>query len=259
MKLQGKVALVTGASGGIGSAICHALAEDGASIILHYHSRKDQCLHTVKQLELQKTSESQKFIALPADLLDESQVQSLVANGIKHFSQLDILVNNAGWSRFVPAQDLDALDDSLIQRTMGLKVQAPLYLLRACRNALASSPSGQVINITSVAGIASRGSSSIYAAANAALSTLTKSWARSLAPSIRVNAVAPGFVETGFVWPKDGKVKEYVSKQNHIGRSVDASEVAELVRFLCCHASAITGEEIAIDGGIGRLGVNTQK
>jgi 3-oxoacyl-[acyl-carrier protein] reductase len=164
------------------------------------------------------------------------------------------LVNNAGWSKHVPADQLGELDDDLMHRTIGLKIQAPLYLVRACEQLLKQSGRGQIINITSVAGIASRGSSIVYAAANSALSTLTKSLARSLAPQVRVNAVAPGFVETGFVWPKDGKAKNHVSTQNYIGRCVEAEEVAKLVRFLVCDSPSITGEEIAIDGGIGRLG-----
>jgi 3-oxoacyl-[acyl-carrier protein] reductase len=178
----------------------------------------------------------------------------MVSEAMAHFSRLDILVNNAGSSRHVPPNQLDDLDEQLFELTVGLKIQAPIYLARACREQLAASGNGQIINITSVAGIAARGSSIVYAAANAALSSLTQSLARALAPAIRVNAIAPGFVETGFVWPKDGKVKAYVAQQNYIGRTVEAEEVAEVVRFLACDAPAITGEEIAIDGGIGRLG-----
>ena len=92
-----------------------------------------------------------------------------------------------------------------------------------------------------------------YAAANAALSNLSRSLARALAPEIRVNAVAPGFVETGFVWPADGTMRLHVAGRNHIGRTIEPEEVAAAVRFLC-EAAGITGEEIVVDGGIARLG-----
>lgn len=254
MKLKNQVALVTGAAGGIGSEICRGLAQEGASIVLHYYSRQGQCLSLKEELEALRPDPGQQFVPACADLLQDSEVRDLVHQAKEKFQRLDILVNNAGWSRHVTPDNLDGLDEELFHRTTGLKINAPLYLARACKHYLSKSPAGQIINITSVAGIASRGSSIVYAAANAALSCLTKSLARSLAPDVRVNAVAPGFLDTGFVWPQDGKAKEHVSKQNHIGRCVEPGEVARLVLFLACDAPSITGEEIAIDGGIGRLG-----
>jgi len=110
----------------------------------------------------------------------------MVSEAMAHFSRLDILVNNAGSSRHVPPNQLDDLDEQLFELTVGLKIQAPIYLARACREQLAASGNGQIINITSVAGIAARGSSIVYAAANAALSSLTQSLARALAPGIRL-------------------------------------------------------------------------
>jgi len=255
MKLKNLVALVTGASGGIGSAICGALAREGASIAVHYHSREANAVRLVEELYGGKHFSGQQFIPLAANLLDETETADLVARTVDAFGRLDILINNAGWTRVVPAHDLDGLDDELISKTVRMKIDAPLYLVRTARPHLEKSGAGQVVNITSVAGIAAKGSSIVYAASNAALASLTRSLARALAPNIRVNAVAPGYVETGFAWPKDGKVKAHVAQRNHIARAVEAEEVAEVVRFLVCDAPGITGEEIAIDGGIGRLGV----
>lgn len=255
MKLAGQVALITGASGGIGSAICLALAREGASLAVHYHSRGADAVRLAEEMQRDKALPAQRFLPLAADLLDDGAAGDLVTRTVEALGRLDIVVNNAGWTRVVQAQDLEGLDDEMISRTVRMKIDAPLYLVRAARPHLEQSGAGQVINITSVAGIAAKGSSIVYAAANAALSNLTRSLARALAPKIRVNAVAPGFVETGFAWPKDGKVKSHVAQRNHISRTVEAGEVAEVVRFLACDAPAITGEEIAIDGGIGRLGV----
>lgn len=253
-KLTGRVALVTGASGEMGHAICSQLAEEGASLILHGNSRPERAQELQESLSQQRVHPQQHMV-LQADLTQEDEARRLIREGTSHFGRLDMIVNNAGWTRVVKAENLDDLDEDLLNKTLQLKIHGPLYLIRAARPWLESSGQGQVINITSVAGIAARGSSIIYAAANAALSNMTRSLARALAPNIRVNAVAPGFVETGFAWPKDGQTKAQVAQRNHIRRTVEADEVARVVRFLACDAPAITGEEIVIDGGIARLGV----
>lgn len=251
--MTNQVVLVTGASGTIGQAICRLLAQKGASLIVHYHTRSAQAESLLESLN----QSSQQHIMLQADLSKEDEVNALLECAMAHFKRLDVVINNAGWTRVVSADNLLDLDDELLDKTLKLKIHTPIYLARAARAYLEASGQGQIINITSVAGIAAKGSSIIYAAANAALSNLTRSLARSLAPKIRVNAVAPGFVETGFAWPADGKVKAYVSQRNHIGRTVEAEEVAKVVCFLMYDAPAITGEEIVIDGGIGRLGTRS--
>lgn len=255
MKLNKQVVLVTGASGDIGAAICRVLSAEGASLILHYHSREYRAQELAKELRKASISQTQEYLVLQADLSKNSEVSTLVAKSLAFFERLDLLINNAGWTQVVKDDDLNGLDNELVNKTLQMKIHAPLYLARAARPYLEESKHGQIINITSVAGVAAKGSSIIYAAANAALANLTRSLARALAPKIRVNAVAPGFVETGFAWPKDGKVKAYVAQRNHIARTVEAEEVALVVRFLACDAAAITGEEIVVDGGIGRLGI----
>ena len=254
MKLNKQVALVTGASGDIGAAICHALASQGASLILHYHSRPERAQKLAEDLRNKYPPPAQKFLVLGADLGKDSKAIELVTKSLEFFGRLDILINNSGWTKVVRADDLDSLDEELLTKTLQMKIHAPVYLTRATRQYLEASGQGQIINITSVAGVAAKGSSIIYAAANAALANLTRSLARALAPNIRVNAVAPGFVDTGFAFPKDGKTRAYVATRNHIARTVEAEEIAKVVCFLACDATAITGEEIVIDGGIGRLG-----
>lgn len=249
MTLKNSVALVTGAPGGIGSAICRALASAGASIAIHYATRRDQAL--ALQAELQQQVQAEIF---QADLTSRDQAGRLVQAVADCFGGLDILVNNAGWTRVVAPHDLGGLTDELMDRTLRLKVHAPLYLVQAAQDLLARSGRGSIVNVTSVAGIAARGSSMVYAAANAALSTLTRSLARSLAPRIRVNAVAPGYVETGFAFPADGETARRVAQHNHLGRCASPQEIAAVVRFLCTEGLTITGEEIAVDAGIGRLG-----
>ncbi|HEY9841456.1 MAG: SDR family NAD(P)-dependent oxidoreductase [Candidatus Sericytochromatia bacterium] len=242
--LTGKVALITGGSGGIGSAICRELAQAGAQIAIHCFQRRDEAAALTQELP--------EAIFFQADLLQPDTAPQLMAACLGHFGRLDILVNNAGWTRAVPEQDLEALDAELMEKTLRLKLHVPLELVRAGRLHLQHSR-GCVVNITSVAGIAARGNSIIYSAANAGLANLTRSLARALAPEIRVNAVAPGFVDTGFAWPVDGSQRAHVAGRNHIGRTIEPAEVAAAVRFLC-ESPGITGEEIAVDGGIARLG-----
>ena len=250
MKLKNSVALVTGASGGIGSEICVALAAEGASIAIHYATRREAALNLKQRLQQEKV----KAEVFQADITSRDQAERLVRQVADCFGALDILVNNAGWTQVVPSHDLAGLTEELLEKTLRIKIHAPLYLIRAARELLAASNCGSIINVTSVAGIAARGSSIPYAAANAALSNLTRSLARSLAPHIRVNAVAPGYVETGFAYPGDGNAAARVSQNNHLGRCSTPAEIAAVVRFLICEASSITGEEIAVDAGIARLG-----
>ena len=125
MKLNAQVALVTGASGGIGSAICHALAKEGASLILHYHNRPERA----QELRNKWHDPKQKFLVLGADLSKDSEVKELLKK-YEYFAQLDVLINNSGWTKVVSADDLDSLDEELLTKTLQMKIHAPVYLVR---------------------------------------------------------------------------------------------------------------------------------
>jgi 3-oxoacyl-[acyl-carrier protein] reductase len=115
------------------------------------------------------------------------------------FGRLDVLINNVGWTRFIPHSELAELSEEVLENTWSVIVKAPIYCTRAAVPHLKENSAGSVINITSSAAYTAMGSSVIYCAAKAALASVTKSLARALAPEIRVNAIAPGFVDTGFV------------------------------------------------------------
>lgn len=247
---ESPVALVTGGSGGIGSAVCRRLAARGVVVVVHYNQSRRAAESLVAELDANGAVAS----ALQGDVSLEGDAQTVVGGAVSQHGRLDYLVNNAGWTQPISEHELHALEDAVIDRIMRLKVNAPLYCIREAEPYLAAANPGSVINITSVSGVIARGSNHIYAAANAALSALTRSLARSLAPQIRVNAVAPGFVNTGFAWPTDGDMSERVAQNNFIERTVAPEDVASVVEFLCLDAEAITGEEVVVDGGIGRLG-----
>jgi 3-oxoacyl-[acyl-carrier protein] reductase len=250
LALAGMVALVTGGAGGIGAAISTALARRGCHVAVHHHAGRERAVRLAGEL----SAAGAACHAFAADLRDADQARQLVGRVIERFGRLDILINNAGWSQLVLPGDLEGLTDELINTTLALKIHAPIYTIRAAEPHLKQSANGVVVNITSAAGHAARGSSIVYAAANAALYNLTRSLARTLAPGVRVNAVAPGFVETGFVFPADGVMGQRVAAQNYTGRTVTPDEIAQAVLFLCAEGLSITGEEIIVDGGIARIG-----
>lgn len=247
--MKGLVALVTGGAGGIGSAISKALANEGCRVAIHYYSNAERA-DGLKSEIIRAGNECDIFFA---DLRKNNDAKEMVDKVVSQFGQLDILINNAGWSRLVLPKDLDGLSDELIGETLTLKINSPIYTIRAAAKFIKRSTNGIIINITSAAGYAAKGSSIVYAAANAALYNLTRSFARILAPEVRVNAIAPGYVETGFVFPVDGAMAQQVASQNYIGKCVTPEDIASTVLFLCRDGRSITGEEIIVDGGIARL------
>jgi len=249
ISMKGLVALVTGGAGGIGSAISKALAKEGCRIAIHYFSN----IEKAEKLKSELIKSGNECDIFYADLKKNNDAIEMIENVVTRFGQLDILINNAGWSKLVLPGDLEGLSDELIEETLSLKINSPIYTIRASEKIIKKSVNGIIINITSAAGFAARGSSIVYAAANAALYNLTKSFARILSPEIRVNAIAPGYVETGFVFPVDGTMAQRVASQNYTGKCVTPEDIASTVVFLCRDGSSITGEEIIVDGGIARL------
>jgi 3-oxoacyl-[acyl-carrier protein] reductase len=248
-KLEGKAALVTGSGRGIGRAIALALAREGATVAVNCHQSAPEARSVVDEIQGAGGMASE-FLA---DATQPAAVNLMVQQVVERFGRLDILVNNAGWTKLIPHERLDLLQDEVVDRTLGANFKGPLWCIRAAEPYLRASGSGLIVNITSVAGIVGRGSSVIYGAAKAALSLLSRDLARSLAPAIRVNSVAPGFIDTGFVHPRGGEVAARVAERNYLNRLVTPDEVANVVLFLATDGSAITGEEIVVDGGIGRL------
>ena len=169
------------------------------------------------------------------------------------FGRLDILVNNAGYTQNVPHQDLDGLTEELMERTLAVNTKGPIYCARAALPHMLKSGGGFIVNVTSVAGITGGSSSIIYGGSKAALAAITKSLARAFAPEIRVNAVAPGLIDTGFGgWRPEAF--EAARDKTPIGRLVEAEDVAATILFLVTDGCTFTGEEIVVDGGATALG-----
>jgi len=239
MKLDGKVALVTGSSSGIGLAVARSLAEAGAALVIN------SATSVVAGQEVAASLPQATYVQ--ADVADDGACDALIEATLDRFGRLDVLVNNAGTTRLIAHEDLDAATDEIWRRIFDVNVLGAWRLIRAAAPSLRESGAGAVVNITSVAGLRPTGSSIPYAVSKAALNHLTVLLARVLGPQIRVNAVAPGLVDTP--WTADwGAIHQMVGAETPLKRVAQPEDVAQAVLGLV-RAGFVTGQVITVDGG----------
>jgi ketoreductase RED2 len=238
-ELSGKVAIVTGSSSGIGESTALRLGELGAHVVVNSSS-------SVEAGQKVAASLATKGAYVQADISDQAQCKRLINETIENFGSLDILVNNAGWTTLVPHNDLDGLTDEVFDKTFKVNVYGTWWLTKAAIPHLRKSDDGNVVNITSIAGVRPVGSSMAYAMTKAALNHMTLLMAKSYGP-IRFNAVAPGLVQTP--WTKDwGVMHDFVSQASPLKRSAYASDCSEAVLGIVRNPH-MTGQVLVIDGG----------
>lgn len=248
MRLKGLAALITGGGTGIGRATALLFAKEGAGVAVNYSKSQDKAEEVARLAREMGV----KAMAVKADVSKDSEARALVEKVVAEFGRLDILVNNAGFTRRIDHKDLEALTDELWDRTFDVNLKGAFYCVRAAIPVMKRQGGGSVINIASVAGFTGFGSSIAYCAAKAGMISLTKSLARAFSPEIRVNAIAPGFVETSFVnW--EPEIIERSRRLNPLGRNFQPEDVAEAALFLAA-TSALTGQTIMVDGGLTVLG-----
>lgn len=243
--LDARVALVTGGAGGIGSGICEVLAEAGATVLVGYHSSRDAAAALVDRLPRPQAGHA----ALAVPVTDSAALRLLAQQIDARYGRLDILVNCHGTTRFVAADDLDALDDELIDRILATNVRGTFATVRALRRLLERGGDGLVVNISSIAAKLAIGSNIMYCASKAAVDTLTQSLALALAPAVRVVAVSPGLVET-----EAAKKFDQAWKDNHIARTPlkrlpTPRDIGSTVVALATHMTAVTGVVLPVDAG----------
>ncbi|OCW19021.1 MULTISPECIES: SDR family NAD(P)-dependent oxidoreductase [unclassified Pseudomonas] len=244
-RLEGKVAVVTGATGGLGAVICHALARAGASVVVGYNRSSDAAHTLVTDLP----TVAGGHLAVAAPVTDSAMLERLATQVQRHFGRCDILVNCAGTTRFVAHADLEGLDDGLIDNILAINVRGPIACIRALAPLLKAGGDGLVVNISSIAARTAMGSNIAYCASKAAVDNLTQSLARALAPQVRVVSVAPGLADTEFVQGLAQGWRDEQAARTPLGRLALPEEVAQAVLALACHLTFTTGAVIPVDGG----------
>ena len=239
-EFSGKVVIVTGSSSGIGEAIALRLGELGASVVVNSANSAEAGKAVAAKI-------GANAIYVQADISDKDAGQHLLDETIKNFGKLDILINNAGWTSLVAHHDLEALTDEIFQKTFAVNVWGTWALTKAAMPLLKKSDDGNVVTITSIAGVRPVGSSIAYSMSKAALNHMTLLLAKSCGP-VRVNAVAPGLVETP--WTKDWNDQHAgVKAMAPLGRSATPEDCVEATLGLL-RTKYATGQVFVVDGGL---------
>jgi len=248
MELAGKGALITGGGTGVGRATALALAARGCGVVVTYSRSQDEAEATVADIrQLGVAAE-----AVHSDAAVDAQCRDAVARTVEVLGRLDVLINNAATTKFIAHDQLDAVDEETWDRIFAVNVRGPFQCVRAARSDL-ERHGGEVVNISSIAGIAANGSSIPYAASKAALNNMTMSLARALAPKVRVNAVAPGLIDGRWVRRGVGDryddLKQRFEQATPLGRVCTPEDVAGAVLALITGPDMVTGQVLVCDGG----------
>ena len=244
-RLQGKVAIITGASRGIGQAIALEFAKEGAKLVLSASS-----IENLKETEgLLSALKSENVILTQANVSDGDEVGEVVKKALDTHSRVDILVNNAGTTKdnllaLMPEKDWDEV--------LATNLKSVFLFSKACSRPMVKQRSGVVINISSVVGITGNAGQANYAASKAGMIAFTKSAAKELAKrNIRVNAIAPGFIKTRMTNKLSAEVQQKIIDQIPLARMGDTKEIADVAVFLASDAARyMTGQVLVVDGGL---------
>lgn len=249
MELAGKTAIVTGAAVGVGRATALALARRGANVVVNYSRSEREARETADEVERLGA----RALLVQADVSRDTAVRSMVEQTLQTFSGVHILVNNAATTAFVPFPDLEGLREEHWDRILAVNLKGPFFCTRAVAEPMKAAGEGVVVNVASIAGVRAVGSSIAYAASKAGLINMTVALARVLAPQIRVNAVAPGFIDTR--WLRQGlgaafeQARELTAGQTPLRRVATPEDVAQVILSLITDADFVTGQTVVVDGG----------
>jgi acetoacetyl-CoA reductase len=236
-----KVALVTGANGGIGSATALKLGMNGFKVILNYHDDKGEVVEIANSLGVENS------LLIEADVTNVEAVNEMISKALKKFGRIDVLVNNAGITR---DRTFAKMSREEWGEVINVNLNGAFNVTKAVIETMIKQGGGTIINISSIVGEVGNFGQTNYSASKAALIGFTKSLAKEVAPKgIRVNAIAPGFVDTKMTRKIPENVKSKILEQIPMGRFAIPEEIADVILFLC-NASYITGTVIDVNGGL---------
>lgn len=249
--LQGKVAIITGSSSGVGAATAKLLASQGCHVLINYNSSIEGAEATA--------ADCQQFggetLICQGNVADDKACRDIAAAAMDKWGHIDVLVNNAGTTKFVDHSDLDGLDANDFQHIYGVNVIGAYQMIRAVNATMqAQEEGGVVVNVASTAAVTGIGSCVAYAASKGAMVTMTLSLARSLGPKVRMNAVCPGFIEgewlrEGFGEEKYQQMMDYNRRNSALGLTATADTVADAILHFIAGPQIVTGETLMVDGG----------
>ncbi len=241
--MAGKIAVMTGAAGGIGSVICRRLAVAGAKVVLTDLRSEEE----LKVVAAGLAGDGHMVVQAPVD--DSEALKRMADQITDHYGTVDLLVNCAGITRSVPHADLDGLDDKLIDDIFRVNWRGAFACIRALKDLLANGEGGVVVNISSIAGVTAIGSNVAYCASKAAMNSMTISLGRALAPEIRVVSVSPGWVFGEYAKKMDPAYMQEQIDKTPLGRLATPEDVADAVLAAATMLSYTTGAIISVDGG----------
>ena len=245
MDLDGKIALITGSTRGIGKAIAFRLAKEGASVIINSSKSQEEPKRVLAQLPKVK---NQNHCFIQADIRRPCDISRMIKEIRGRYDRLDILVNNAGTTRFVKHSDLEGLTLDIFDDIYELHLRGSFLCVQKSYNLLKKSQDALIVNIASIAATTAIGSNIAYCAMKAAVVNMTKSLARALAPDIRVNSISPGLTQTDLIKDWEPYKSEQLRK-TPLGRLGCPEDIANAVYGLATSLTYVTGQDIVVDGG----------
>jgi 3-oxoacyl-[acyl-carrier protein] reductase len=256
MEASRSIAIVTGASRGVGSATAKRLAKEGYNVVVNYAKSEAGARETAAACE----SLGAETIICQADVAQDEDCRRMVEETIAKWGCVDALVNNAGTTKFCAADNLEGLTKDDFLQIYSVNLVGPYQMIRAVAPHMKAKGKGTVVNVASIAGVISIGSSVAYIASKAALIGMTKALARALGPEIRINAVCPGFIQGE--WLRDGMgqdlydaVKNYLEGSLPLRMTATPEKIADAIFYFIRGADLITGETLILDAGqhLGKL------
>lgn len=243
---EARVALVTGSATGVGRACAVRFAKLGFDVVVNYSKSETEARETVSLVE----AEGRRALLVACNVRDDAAVKQMIADIDREFGRLNVVVNNAAMTYFVEHEDLDEMTEDKWDDILAVNVKGAFFVTRAALPLLKSSGGGAVVNVSSTAGVVGLGSSIAYCASKGALNTMTKSLARVAAPTVRVNAVCPGPINSRWLLRNmNADELQAMTDDFPIPRPAEPDDIADAVLYFAIGTTLTTGQLLVVDGG----------